>query len=45
MRVESGVNFGHEVKRADIVLMNKQRPNTLYIVVDMKKQKLKDGRE
>ncbi len=45
IQVEYGVNFGREVKRADIVVMDKQRPNTVYIVVEVKKPKLKDGRE
>ena len=44
IQVEYGVNFGREVKRADIVVMDKQRPNTVYIVVEVKKPKLKDGR-
>ena len=31
IQVEYGVNFGREVKRADIVVMDKDRPNTVYI--------------
>ena len=30
IQVEYGVNFGREVKRADIVVMDKKRPNTVY---------------
>lgn len=30
IQVEYGVNFGREVKRADIVVMDKDRPNTVY---------------
>ena len=33
------------MKRADIVVMDKQRSNTVYIVVEVKKPKLKDGQE
>jgi type I restriction enzyme M protein len=45
IQVEYGVNFGREVKRADIVVMDKKRPNTVYILIEVKKPKLKDGRE
>ncbi len=45
IQVEYGVNFGREVKRADIVVMDKHRPNTAYILVEVKKPKLKDGKE
>jgi type I restriction enzyme M protein len=31
IQVEYGVNFGREVKRADIVVMDKDRPNTVYM--------------
>lgn len=44
IQVEYGVNFGREVKRADIVIMDKDRPNTVYMVVEVKKPKLKDGK-
>lgn len=45
IQVEYGVNFGREVKRADIVVMDKDRPKTVYILVEVKKLKLKDGRD
>lgn len=45
IQVEYGVNFGREVKRADIVVMDKNRLNTVYILVEVKKPKLKDGKD
>ena len=45
IEVEYGVNFGREVKRADIVVMDKDRPNTVYMIVELKKPKLKDGKD
>ena len=45
MEVEYGVAFGRETKRADIVLFKKERPTDPYIVVELKKPKLKDGKE
>lgn len=45
IQVEYGVNFGREVKRTDIVVMDKDRPNTVYAIVELKKPKLKDGKD
>ena len=45
IRVEYGVNFGRQVKRADIVVMDKDRLDTVYILVEVKKPNLKDGKE
>ncbi|SFP93557.1 type I restriction enzyme HsdR N-terminal domain-containing protein [Parafilimonas terrae] len=45
MALEYPVNFGREVKRADIVVFDKDRPNVPYIIVEIKKPKLKDGKE
>jgi len=45
IRVEYGVNFGREVKRADIVVMDKDRPSTVYMIVELKKPKLKNGKD
>ena len=45
IQVEYGVNFGREVKRADIVVMDKDRPTTVYMLVELKKPKLKDGKD
>ena len=39
------VNFGRERKRADIVIVDKDRPDTPYIIVEVKKPKLQDGKE
>ena len=44
LAVEYGVNFGREVKRADIVVLDKDRVDTAYIIVEVKKPKLKDGK-
>lgn len=43
--VEYGVNFGREVKRADIVVFDRDRPNTVYMIVELKKPKHKDGKD
>jgi type I restriction enzyme M protein len=45
LQCEYPVHFGREVKRADIVVLDKDRPNTAYIIVEVKKPKLKDGKE
>ena len=44
VRFEHPVNFGRERKRADIVILDKDRPDTPYIIVEVKKPKLKDGK-
>lgn len=41
---EYPVNFGREKKSADIVIFDKDRPDTAYIIVELKKPKLKDGK-
>jgi len=41
---EYPVNFGREKKSADIVIFDKDRPDTPYIIVELKKPKLKDGK-
>ena len=41
---EYPVNFGRERKSADIVIFDKDRAYTAYIVVELKKPKLKDGK-
>lgn len=41
---EHAVNFGKEKKKADIVIFDKDRPDTAYIIVELKKPKLKDGK-
>jgi type I restriction enzyme M protein len=44
LTVEYGVNFGREVKRADIVVFDKDRPTVPYIIIEVKKPNLKDGK-
>ena len=41
---ERPVNFGRQKKKADIVIFDKDRPDTEYIIVELKKPKLKDGK-
>ena len=41
---EYAVNFGSEKKKADVVIFDKDRPDTAYIIVELKKPKLKDGK-
>ncbi|ULJ64209.1 N-6 DNA methylase [Wielerella bovis] len=45
MELEYSVVFGREKKRADIVIFDKDIPNSVYIMVELKKPKLKDGKE
>ncbi|WP_242046601.1 N-6 DNA methylase [Cylindrospermum sp. FACHB-282] len=43
--VEYVVTFGREKKKADIAIFDKDRPNVPYIIVELKKPKLKDGKD
>jgi type I restriction enzyme M protein len=45
MELEYAVTFGREKKRADIVVFDKQNTTAVYIMVELKKPKLKDGKE
>lgn len=45
MELEYEVTFGREKKRADIVIFDKEQTTTPYIIVELKKPKLKDGKE
>ena len=45
MELEYAVSFGREKKRADIVIFDKQKTTSPYIMVELKKPKLKDGKE
>ena len=45
VRFEHLVNFGRERKRADIVILDKDRPDTPYIIIEVKKPKLQDGKD
>jgi len=42
---EHPIAFGREKKSADIVIFDKDRPDTAYIIVETKKPKLKDGKD
>jgi type I restriction enzyme M protein len=41
---EYSVSFGREKKSADIVVFDKDNPDSAYIIVELKKPKLKDGK-
>ncbi|GET45455.1 N-6 DNA methylase [Capnocytophaga felis] len=43
--LEYEVTFGREKKRADIVILDKDNITSPYIIVEVKKPKLKDGKE
>jgi type I restriction enzyme M protein len=45
MELEYSVSFGREKKRADIVVFDKNQTTTPFIMVELKKPKLKDGKE
>ncbi|WP_175623334.1 N-6 DNA methylase [Chryseobacterium schmidteae] len=45
MELEYAVSFGREKKRADIVIFDKDKTLSPYIMVELKKPKLKDGKE
>lgn len=45
IQFETHIHFGREVKRADITIMDKDRPMVPYIIVELKKPKLSDGKE
>lgn len=45
MLLEYGVTFGRETKRADICIVDKNQDTVPYILIELKKPKLKDGRE
>lgn len=45
IKLEHAIHFGREVKRADIVVFEEERPTTEYIIVELKKEKEKDGKE
>jgi len=45
IQVEFPVHFGREVKRADIVIMDRIQLTAPYILIEVKKPKLKDGKE
>lgn len=45
IELEYTVTFGREKKRADICIFDKDKTTTPYILVELKKPKLKDGKE
>lgn len=45
IKLEYEVTFGREKKRSDIVIFDKQQTDSPYIIVEVKKPKLKDGKE
>lgn len=45
MELERHIHFGREVKRADIVIFKKTHPNSEYIIIEVKKPKLSEGKE
>ncbi|MGJ0847762.1 N-6 DNA methylase [Tissierella praeacuta] len=45
IELEYSVSFGREKKRADIVIFDKDNAISPYIIVELKKPKLKDGKE
>lgn len=45
MELEYAVSFGREKKRADIVIFDRDKTTAPFIMVELKKPKLKDGKE
>ena len=41
---EHPVSFGRQIKSADIVIFDKDRPTVEYVIIEVKKPKLKDGK-
>jgi len=45
LSLEAPIHIGSETKRADIVISHKDRPDVPYIIVELKKTKLSEGKE
>ena len=45
LEVEHVVSFGRERKFADVVILNKKDKTSVYCVIEIKKHKMKDGKE
>lgn len=45
IKFEHAIHFGREIKSADIVVFDKDRPTVEYIIVEIKKPKLQDGKK
>lgn len=44
IELEAPIHFGREIKRADIIITDKDRPMVPYIIVELKKPKLANGK-
>ena len=44
VKLEHPIHFGRQVKSADIVIFDKDRPTVEYIIIEVKKPKLQDGK-
>ncbi len=44
IKFEHAIHFGREIKSADIVIFDKDRPTVEYIIIEIKKPKLQDGK-
>ncbi len=44
IRLEYGISFGRETKRADIVIFEKEHPTSAYIIVEVKKPNSREGK-
>lgn len=43
--LEYPISLGNKVSRADIVVMDAERPDLVYIIVEIKRPQIKDGKE
>ena len=43
IKLEHGISFGRETKRADIVIFEKEHPTSAYIIVEVKKPNSREG--
>lgn len=44
IKLEAPIHFGREIRRADIIITDKDRPMVPYIIVELKKPKLANGK-
>ena len=44
MKIEHVIHFGRELKRADIVIFEKEHPDNEYIIIEIKRPKLQEGK-
>lgn len=45
MQIQYPVSFSREKKKADIVIFDQDKANAVYIIIELKAPKLKDGKE